>query len=173
MSSSVFGKKNTPNNKRRAPTASNADLTATGTSPPVRAKRSLSERFRNLFRRDPSSKNRARSNDKRRGSPTRTTTNTISESPQLRTPKVNWSLGKKKTPTKTNSTKITTQPLPPFEISAPIINTSVNNYRTDIQGEHFVPRSPQTTYDSIEILHPSAANSMRTPTTTRPNRQVK
>lgn len=171
MSSSAFAKKSTPNNKRRAPTASDADLTASNASPSQRNKRSLSERLRSLFRRDPSSKSRARSNDKRKPEPARSTTNSGIDSPSLRAPTVNWSIGKKKG-TSSSSSKVNTQPIAPVEISNPIMTTTSNN-RSDIQGENFVARSPYRTYDSIEILQPSAPNSIRVTTTPSRNQQVK
>ena len=112
MSSSIFDKQTaTPPSTRRAPTVNNdADGQRTA------GRRSLSGKFRSLFRRNSQSPKRAASNVQELSPPpppvvrTRSPSVGSSETPQLRAPTIAWPFGKKakstpKTPSPPPSTK--------------------------------------------------------------------
>ncbi|CAF1182449.1 unnamed protein product [Rotaria sordida] len=115
-------------------------------------RRSLSDKIRNLFRKDSSSPKRSASNDRRtpttsvrQSSLSPVSNRSSSEGPNLRAPTVYWPFGKKKsklssttsTPTtsrtKTKGCRKTKQPIAsPIEISSPIY---VQDNRTPVYGQ--------------------------------------
>ena len=147
MSTAIFNSKSSPvPSKRRAPTLNEQN---NPTSQPIRKKRSLSDRLRNIFRRDSSSKSRSSSKERVQVVPVGTPMS--SESPRLRPPLVNWSIGKNSRPTSpsiSRSNKRKNEQITSTDISNPI------NYRFDdrseIHRENFKMQAPQITRDNTE-----------------------
>jgi hypothetical protein len=157
MSSVTFSEPNSsPIQTRRAPTK-NEDKEKNS------QRRSLSGKFRNLFRKNSSSPNRSVNNEarlpppvpsrQRSASPEPIRTST--EAPHLRAPIVHWPFGKKKTkltapasektkPKQSQKSKKTSAP--PMEISSPIYE---QEHQTSIRGQNFVPRTPELTHGVV------------------------
>ncbi|CAF1129970.1 unnamed protein product [Rotaria sp. Silwood1] len=170
MSSTIFDQQNSSPVVARRPPISNEDIG--NSSQRSVNRRSLSDRLRNLFRKDSSSPNRSASNDRRvptssvrqtssSPEPNRSSTGT----PGLRAPAVYWPFGKKKaklstTPStpktskkKTKDNRKTKQStVPPIEISSPIY---VQDNRTSRYSQNFDSRTPEYVHDNNEGLQPS------------------
>lgn len=136
-------------------------------------RRSLSGKFRSLFRKSSSSPNRTTNNVERPPPPqpmyqhstSPTTMPASTEAPQLRTPTVNWPFGKKKTKsppvpnpstngkTKTKANKKTKKTtLTPLEISSPIPQ---QEYQPSTYGQNFTSRTPEVGYGTTGRTHSS------------------
>lgn len=166
MSSTNFYNQSSPAPSKRTAQAINEQNTMS--SQPTIKKRSLSDRIRNIFRRDASSKSRETSRERTSKSPGRN--QTVPSSPQLRAPGFSWSNGKTKngtTSSKSSKTKRKNEQPSVIEISDPI------NYRfendTRIQGENYVPRTPQTAHDNREYIQSSSSYGVRASNTTSRN----
>ena len=112
-------------------------------SQPPQNRRSLSGKFRNLFRKSSSSPSRSVTNSEVRQtspSPTRTAV----EAPHLRAPLIRWPFGKKKSTSTAPNAKRKNKKTnyPPMEISTPIYQ---EERPTTIYGENFVLRTPELT----------------------------
>ncbi|CAF0787520.1 unnamed protein product [Adineta steineri] len=165
MSATVFTDRNsTATQTRRTPTR-NEDI---GTNSQRNTNhRSLSGKFRNLFRKNSASPNRTISNDNflpprtpltpppplprsRQRSPSPEPLRASTEAPHLRAPIVEWPFGKKKpkAPSDTisstkkpkNSRKSKKNAIPMVEISNPVY---VPENQTSIRGHNFVQRTPE------------------------------
>jgi hypothetical protein len=180
MSSSIYAKQSPSPAVTRRPPISNED-TVNGSQRATNG-RSLSDKFRSLFRKTSSSPNRTTSTDRRSTtSPVRQNSSSpgpsksSSETPQLRTPTVSWTFGKKKpkSPTTTTSTPTTNKTktkkdnrkknqnlVPPMEISSPVHQPQ---NQTLIYGQNYVNRSPELVHGSTERL-PSSSSYETTPT---------
>jgi hypothetical protein len=153
MSSSVYSQQNpSPIQTRRAPIKNN-DIE--NNSQRQNNARSLSSKFRNLFRKSSSSPNQSTYNDRlpppaplRQRSPSPGSVRISTEAPHIRAPIFNWPFGKKTTTTtKTKGKRKTKKPSAPFmEISSP---TYQQEYQTSIRGQNFVPRTPEHTHVGI------------------------
>ncbi|CAF1094527.1 unnamed protein product [Rotaria sordida] len=134
-------------------------------------RRSLSGKFRNLFRKTSASPNRTTNNGERLPPPASTRQRSLSpevksaatEPSYLRAPLVSWPFRKKKSKspatingkTKTTGSRKTKKTtVPPLEISGPIYQ---QEYQTSIHGQNFVPRTPEHSYGSTGRPH-SASN---------------
>lgn len=155
MSQTVLTKENlSPIEPRRAPLR-NADSEMNSQRPSNR--RSLSGKFRSLFRKSSPSPNRSTTNttervqssSTRRRSPSPETVHASTEAPHLRPPLVSWSFGKKKNKSsgsasekvkKKETRKPTKTSTPGAQIPAPI---HPEIHQTSIRGENFVPRTPE------------------------------
>ncbi len=149
MSSVTFSEPNSSDiQTRRAPTK-NDDKNS--------QRRSLSGKFRSLFRKNSSSPNRSVNNEGRLPPPGPSRQRSASpepirsstEAPHLRAPIVHWPFGKKKTklnapasektkPKQSQKSKKTSAP--PMEISSPIYE---QEHQTSIRGQNFIPRTPE------------------------------
>ncbi|CAF0839779.1 unnamed protein product [Rotaria sp. Silwood1] len=167
MSSGTFSKQNSsPGPTRRTRTRNEYNEN----NPQHNANhRSLSGKFRNLFRKSSSSPNRTTNNTERpplaparQRSQSPQVKSASTEAPHLRAPLVSWPFGKKraKSPATTNGktktkggrkTKKTT--VPPLEISNPIYQ---QEYQTSIHGQNFVPRTPELSHGSTGRTHSSS-----------------
>ena len=183
MSSPVYGNENSsPIVARRA--QANTEDTGYNQQQRTNSRRSLSDRFRNLFGRNSSSSpNRAGSNDRRtpttseirQGASTPTSGKSSADAPQLHAPTVPKLFGKKKsklpatsnTPTaskkKIKGNKKTNQaPPPPMQISGPIYQQETP---IPIQSQIFHPRTPETVRNTSGRLPQSTSETYEITTT--------
>jgi hypothetical protein len=152
MSSAVFTKKTpSPVVTRRPPVVNDDDTGAN--SQRTTNRRSLSAKFRSLFRKNSSSPNRSTSNDgrvsptsSRRRSPSPEPLRSSMEAPHLRAPTVMWPFGKKKTKTK-ESKKNKQKTKQTIEISSPMYEPE--QHQTSIHGQNFVPKTPELAHGGI------------------------
>ncbi|CAF2635310.1 unnamed protein product [Rotaria sp. Silwood2] len=165
MSSAAFSKQNSsPGPTRRARTRNENNEN----NPQHNAnRRSLSGKFRSLFRKNSASPNRTMNNTERTPTASSARQQSLSpetqpaatEAPHLRAPLVSWPFGKKKskspatqngkTKTKGNrKTKRTTAA--PLEISGPIY---LQEHQTSIHGQNFVPRTPEISHGNTGRTH--------------------
>lgn len=136
---------------------------------PTNNRRSLSGKFRNLFRKSSSSPSRPVNNNEGRPpqapvrqlspSPSRSAT----EAPHLRAPLVKWPFGRKKNKTTdTTTTKEKTKrknKKTPIEISTPIHD---EEHQTSIRGQNFVPRTPEIAHGGTGRTHSSSSYDINT-----------
>lgn len=156
-------------------------------------RRSLSGKLRNLFRKSSSSPTRTVDYDRslpvqqstttassiRYSSASPVSVRSASEAPQLRAPTINWPFGKKKNKTsKTESTPKTSKkkskdkqkttpisaPPPPMEISLPVYQ---QGNQSSIQGEVFVPRTPEPVYSNTQRIRLTPSTTYDEPGTAR------
>lgn len=151
MSSTVFTSEDSSSVQTRRLPMRTAELE--NNSQPTHNRRSLSGKFRNLFRKSSSSPSRSMTNSEvRQTSPSPTGTRTAVEAPHLRAPLIKWPFGKKKTastdPTPKDKPKRRNKRnnVPPLEISSPIYQ---QDQQSSIHGQNFVPRTPEATHNSI------------------------
>ncbi|CAF3508156.1 unnamed protein product [Rotaria socialis] len=163
MSATIFNQQtNSPSVIRRTP-MSNEDTS--NNSQRAANRRSLSDKLRNLFRKDSTSPNRSASNDRRPVTKPVRQTSPSPEAPGLQAPTVHWPFSKKKakvaatTSTSTTNKKKTKDgrktkqtPAKSMEISSPIY---VQDNRTAIYGQNFVPRTPELVHGSYEGIQTS------------------
>ncbi|CAF2084845.1 unnamed protein product [Rotaria magnacalcarata] len=163
MSATLFNQEtSSPSVIRRTP-MSNEDTS--NNSQRAANRRSLSDKIRNLFRKDSTSPNRSASNDRRPVTKPARQTSPSPEAPGLQAPTVHWPFSKKKakvaatTSTSTTNKKKTKDgrktkqtPTTSMEISSPIY---VQDNRTAIYGQNFVPRTPELVYGSYEGIQTS------------------
>ncbi|UJR16263.1 hypothetical protein I4U23_003170 [Adineta vaga] len=158
MSSTIFSQENSSTVQTRRTPTRNDDIE--NNTQREKNHRSLSGKFRNLFRKSSASPNRHSTNERISSpQPTTTTTTTTTrqqstspepfrtstESPLLRAPLVDWSFGKKKTrsPSETKpkkSRKSKKKSLPSIEATAPVHTVE---FETSTNGHTFVPRTPE------------------------------
>ena len=152
MSQTVLTKQNpSPVTTRRSP-LKNSESENTS-----RNRRSISGKFRSLFRKNSASPTRSNTNvgrtptaSTRQRSPSPEPAHSPTEAPHLRAPVVNWPFGKKKTKLSgTTSEKMTKKDkkksTPTMEISTPVYD---QEYQTSIRGQNFVPRTPELNHGS-------------------------
>lgn len=188
MSSTMFNTQDpSPVVTRRSPTV--IEDSANGSQRSAN-RRSLSGKLRNLFRKNSTSPTRtsdygrslpppttAISSSIRQSSASPVSVRSTSEAPQLRAPTINWSFGKKKnkppkTPTTPKSNKKKSKDkqknipasAPPMEISPPIYQ---QGNQSSIQGEVFVPRTPEPIYNNAQRIYSTSPTAYNDPSTAR------
>jgi hypothetical protein len=111
-------------------------------------RRSLSGRFRSLFRKNSASPTRSTINNgrsnplsSRQRSPSPESFRTATEAPHLRAPTISWPFRKKKPKDNRKKNKPTSSSI---EISSPVYQ---QEHQTSIRGQNFIPRTPEFTHN--------------------------
>ena len=137
-------------------------------SQPTNNRRSLSGKFRNLFRKSSASPSRSviNNNEERPPpapvrQPSPSPPRTATEAPHLRAPLVKWPFGRKKNKTTKEKTKRKSKKKTPtsMEISTPIHE---EEHQTSIRGQNFVPRTPELTHGGTGRTHSSSSYDANT-----------
>jgi hypothetical protein len=144
MSSSIYDKKNSSPVQTRRSQIINDDS--------QNNRRSLSSKFRDLFRKNSSSPNRTIHNNGQRSPPVsrqRSQSPSLvrpsNEAPHLRAPTVRWPFGKKKNKKRSGPSSL--------DISNPIHE---EQHQTSIRGLNFIPKTPELAHGGTVRSHSSS-----------------
>lgn len=158
MSASVLAKRNSsPYQTHRAPIRDDDDDIQNNNQRQSN-RRSLSGRFRSLFRKNSASPTRSTVNNgrsnplsSRQRSPSPESFRTATEAPHLRAPIISWPFGRKKTKDNRKKTKL---PVSSTEISSPVYQ---QEHQTSIRGQNFIPRTPEVTHNGAGRIQSSSS----------------
>ena len=168
MSSNSFSKQNSPPVRTRRTGVRNEDIENdiqhTG-------RRSLSEKFRNLFRKNSPSPSRTTNTDsnqqisqQRQKSSSPATTRTPTDGPHLRAPIISWPFGKKKAKSRSNTDTVKNSKTKskeirknqrPFDDAIEISNPIYQEHSTSVHGQDLVPRTPEYSNVNVEKVQSS------------------
>lgn len=134
------------------------------TAQPTNNRRSLSGKFRNLFRKSSASPSRSATiSEVRPRQPSPSPSRPATEAPHLRAPLVKWPFGRKKNKTTdattTKEKNKRKNKKTPMEISTPIHE---EQYPTSIHGQNFVPRTPELNHGGTGRTHSSSSYDTNT-----------